>query len=236
MPGPFETVLWVLSFVLQVGVAVAAALRRSLTRYYTLIFYIFANAVVNVLQFYVLQTYGFHTNTYMYFYYYSETLLVVILFFAIITLCQHVFQEMTVSRYVRGGAAMMLLTTALFSYLAIQKYNDHLTDRFVVQLGQNLYFVGVVLTYLLWGVVMQLRETRVRTLQFVFSLGINFSVLAATYALRNLFPKLAVILAPIPQIASVFLAGSWLYAFWNVAEDARLATSRITAGAGSGGH
>jgi hypothetical protein len=234
MPGPLETLLWLLSFVLQLSVVVFSGVRRSWGRYYTLVIYMAANAVVNALQYYVLRNFGFESITYRYFYYYSETLLVILLFFAIITLCQHAMQELQVSRYVRGGAALLLLATAGFSYMVIHRYNDHLTDRFVVQLGQNLYFVGVVLTYLLWGVVMQLKESRLRILQFVFSLGINFSALAATYALRNLFPSMASTLALIPQIASVFLAASWLYTFARVSEEQRLATARIAVGAGAG--
>ena len=33
------------------------------------------------------------------------------------------------------------------------------------------YFVGVVLTYLLWGAILKLRETRTRLIQLVLALG-----------------------------------------------------------------
>lgn len=231
MPGPIHYTLWLLSFVLQIGVVVCSTVRRDWLRYLPLVAYMVANAAVNALQFYVVRQYGYESDAYTYFYYYSETLLVVILFIAIISLYQHAFRELAFSRYVQGGAGMLLAATAIFSYVVIHKNNSHLSSRFVVELGQNLYFVGVVLVYLLWGVFMQLKETRVRLLQFVFSLGINFSVLAAAYALRNLFPGFAGYLQWVPQFASVFLSASWMYTFWKVSDEARLATAQVAVGA-----
>lgn len=231
MPDPLQYVLWLLSFLLQAGVVVFSMLRGG-SRYAPLMGYMLGNALVNVLQFWVIQSHGFQSEAYTYFYYYSETALVVALFFAIITLYQHVFQELSLSRYVRGGAGLLLAATAVFSGIVIQKNSTHLTSRFVVELGQNLYFVGVVLTYVLWGVVMQLKESRVRLLQLIFSLGINFSVMAASYALRNMFEPLVPALQYVPQIASVFLAGAWLHTFAQVSEDQRLATASVAVGAG----
>lgn len=230
MPGPLHNALWLFSFLLQGAVVVCALAQKSRRRYALLILYVFANFLVNILQFYVLRSSGYESDAYLYFYYFSEVSLVVILFFAITTLYRHAFAELSVSRYVSGGAILLLAATALFSYATIQLNAGKLRTPFVVELSQNLYFVGVVLVYLLWGVMMQLRETRVRLLQFTFSLGINFSLLAAAFALRNLFPlALAQHLQWVPQFASVFLAASWLYAFTFVSEERRLATASISA-------
>jgi hypothetical protein len=97
-----------------------------------------------------------------------------------------------------------------------------------VELSQNLYFVGVVLTYVLWGAVVKLRETRTRLVQLVLALGIYFSASAAAYALRNMFPSLAVTHF-IPPLAGTFLPLAWAYTFWKVSETARLAPGRLTA-------
>jgi hypothetical protein len=102
----------------------------------------------------------------------------------------------------------------------------------VVALGQNLYFVGVALTYLLWVALLKLRETRARLVQLVLALGVEFSALAAIYALRNLFPSLedSVLKFLIPVVGA-WLPLAWAYTFTKVPEDARLAPSRLTVGA-----
>lgn len=131
---------------------------------------------------------------------------------------------------------MLLGATALFSYLVVRQHlavdpnSDHMTSRVVVELGQNLYFVGVVLTYLLWGAVLKLHETRARLIQLVLALGIYFSADAAAYSLRNLFPVLeAGVLKWIPPLASIWLPLAWSYTFTLIPEEARLATARLVA-------
>jgi hypothetical protein len=116
----------------------------------------------------------------------------------------------------------------VFSYLLVRQHQTQLTNRFVVELSQNLYFVGVVLTYLLWGAVIKLRETRTRLVQLVLALGIYFSASAGAYALRNMYPGLA-ITKFIPPLAGTFLPLAWAYTFWRVSEDARLAPARLAA-------
>jgi len=48
----------------------------------------------------------------------------------------------------------------------------------VVELSQNLYFIGVLLTYLLWGAMMKMRENRTRLMQLVLTMGVYFSAFA----------------------------------------------------------
>src|SRR5580700_2388559 len=115
-----------------------------------------------------------------------------------------------------------------FSYAVVRQNKDHLTSHFVVELGQNLYFVGVVLTYLLWGAILKLRETRTRLIQLVLALGVYFSATAGTYALRNLFPGLQEsFLRWVPPLIGTWLPLAWAYTFSKIPEDARLATARL---------
>ena len=62
--------------------------------------------------------------------------------------------------------------------------------HYIVEISQNLYFVGLVLTYILWAALLKLRESRVRVIQIVLSLGVYFSINAANYALHNAYPNL----------------------------------------------
>jgi hypothetical protein len=177
----------------------------------------------------VLQRFGITSPMYAYVYYYTDALLTISLFFVIMSFYQQVFHQMGVGKYVRWASVFLLSATALFSYLVVRRMpSHHLTNRFVVEMSQNLYFVGVVLTYLLWGAVVKLRETRTRLIQLVLALGIFFSSNAACYALRNLFPGLeANFLKWVPPLAGTFLPLAWAYTFTKISEDARLETARV---------
>lgn len=228
--GPFDYALWIVSFLLEAGVVVCALRGKIFYRYLSFSLYMLCAALVNCTQYVCLRHFGFSSHEYMYTYYYTESLLTIMLFFVVIQLYQHAFVEMRVSRYIRGAAALLLIITAGFSYAVIHQNKDHLTSRFAVELGQNLYFVGVVLTYLLWGAILKLRETRTRLIQLVLALGIYFSATAGTYALRNLFPGLeSTILKSVFPLVGVWLPAAWAYTFFKVPEDARLATARLVA-------
>jgi hypothetical protein len=225
--GPLDYVFWLLSFLAEATVLVCLLRHRDLFRYFPIAFYILVEALVNFGRYYVLTKHGFASLQYRYFYYYSDGLMTVSLYFAVMGLYEHVFREMAASRYIRAASVMLLSGTALFSYLVVRQNQGHLTSRIVVELDQNLYFVGVVLTYLLWGAVLKLRETRTRLIQLVLALGIYFSAYAAYYALRNLFPSVEGPHKIIPALVGCWLPLAWAYTFIKIPEEARLATARL---------
>jgi hypothetical protein len=228
--GPFDYVLWIIGFLVEIGVVVCALYRKDFLRYFPLNFYMLSVALVTAGQYYCVRYYGFDSIAYRYYYYYSESLLTILMFWAIIHFYQQVFKEMGVSGQIRGAAVLLLMATAVFSYALVHEHRNNLTGRFVVELGQNLYFVGVVLTYLLWGAILKLRETRMRLIQLVLALGVYFSATACTYALRNLFPGLQPsVLRWVPPVVGLWLPLAWGYTFARVSEDARLATARLVA-------
>src|SRR5215813_1968379 len=136
---------------------------------------------------------------------------------------------MHAEQYVKLGAVVLLIGTALFSYAVVNQSQAKLLTHFVVELSQNLYFVGLVLTYILWGAILKMRETRTRVIQLVLSLGVYFSLFAADYALRNLYPSTRSVLVLVQQMIGCFLPLAWAYAFWFSPEEARLAPSRLAA-------
>ncbi len=208
---------------------VVCALRaRSLTRYLTLNLYMAAAFLFTVGRFIVFVRSGYTSPQYTYFYWFSDALLTIFLYFALMGLYAHVFQEMGAHRYLRLAALMLLAGTAWFSYQVVINSTHRLLTGFVVELSQNLYFVGVVLTYLLWGAIMKLRETRTRLIQLVLALGVYFSAFAANYALRNLYPG-RMIWSYVPPVLALWLPLAWAYTFWKIPEEARLATTRLTA-------
>jgi hypothetical protein len=230
MLGPFDYALWIVGFLVEIAVVVCVAWRKDVLRYLPLTIYMLCAALVNCGQYFYVERFGYTSQQYFYYYYYTESLLTILLFWTIIEFYQQTFKEMNVSGYIRGAAVLLLLATALFSYSVVHENRNHLTTRFVVDLGRNLHFVGVVLTYLLWGAILKLRETRTRLIQLVLALGVYFSATACTYALRNLFPGLqSSVLRWVPPVMGVWLPIAWAYTFAKVSEDMRLATARLVA-------
>jgi hypothetical protein len=186
-----------------------------------------ASVVVSIARYDILRHSGYGSREYLYFYYYSDFLLTIALFFALISLYSHIFAELEVGRYIRTGAVVLLSGTALFSYAVVQQSATRLVTHFVVEISQNLYFVGLVLTYVLWAAVLKLRETRTRLIQLILSTGVYFSMFAANYALQNLYQSRAAIFEYLPQLIGCFLPLSWAYAFWRLPEEARTVPSRL---------
>ncbi len=229
MLGPVDYALWGMSFCLEVGVVVCSIARKEFFRYITLNLYMLAAASATVGHYFFFERFGLTSLEYFYFYYYSDAVLTILLYFCIIQLYQHIFEEMGVNTHIRGAALLLLVGTAWVSFMMVRQHENHMTERFVVELSQNLYFVGLVLTYVLWGAVMKLRETRTRIIQLVLSLGIYFSAYSATYALRNLFPHLEFTRTILPPLVGTWLPVAWSYTMWKVPAEARLATARLAA-------
>jgi hypothetical protein len=227
VPGLYSYIVWLVCTLLEAAVVVCALRRNSFRRYLALNLWMLIQLVFSVSRFYVLNHFGFQSTRYFYFYYYSDALATIALYFALTSLYSRVLEELHAESYVRFGATLLLSGTAFFSFLVVHQSSRLLVTHFVVELSQNLYFVGLVLTYVLWAAVLKLRETRTRLIQFVLSLGLYFSLFAANYAFRNLSPDLRWLWGALPPIFDCFLPLAWFYTFWRIPEEARLAPARL---------
>jgi hypothetical protein len=206
---------------------VCAVKSQSFRRYIFLNLYMGLSFLVSIGRYQYLSHYGM-SKEYAYFYYYSDALLTIGLYFALLNLYCLVFDEMKVESYLRLGAIVLLGGTAWFSYAVVQQSSHRILTHFAAELSQNLYFVGLVLTYALWGAILKLRETRARLIQLVLALGVYFSSFAANYALQNLYRGATVLRFLTPLLGCV-LPAAWAYCFLRVSEEARLAPSRLAA-------
>lgn len=227
MPGTFQYSVWLLCTLFEVAVIVCALKKGVFRRYALLSMYMGTSVLVSLVRFRILTSFGFTSSEYVYVYYYSDALLTIFLYFALASLYAHVLSELNAERYVRFGTLFLLAATALFSYGVVHQASTRLISRFVVELSQNLYFVGLVVTYILWGAILKLRETRTQLIQIVLSLGVYFSLFAADYALRNLYPSMSSIFISLQQVIGCFLPLAWAYAFWQIPEEARTVPSRL---------
>lgn len=227
MPGLYGYTVWFLCTLLEGAVVVCAVKKNAFRRYLLLNLYMAASVLASIARYDILRHYGYSSKEYLYFYFYSDFLLTILLFFALTSLYSHIFSELEVGRYIRTGAMVLLSGTALFSYAVVQQSSSKLVTHFVVEISQNLYFVGLVLTYVLWGAVLKLRETRTRLIQLILSLGVYFSMFAANYALLNLYQNRAPLFEYLMPLFGCFLPLSWAYAFWRFPEEARTVPGRL---------
>lgn len=226
MPGPLDYCIWIVGILLEAAVVVCAVRAHSFRRYLFLNIYMVLSVLVGVSRYQILSHSGLGSLEYAYFYYYSDALLTIALYFAILNLYCLVFDEMKVERHLRLGAILVLGGTAWFSCAVVQQSSHRILTHFAFELSQNLYFVGLVLIYALWGAILKLRETRARLVQLVLALGVYFSAFAANYALQNIHLTTN-ILRFVPPVLACVLPAAWSYSFLRVSEERRLAPSRL---------
>jgi len=228
MPGSLASIIWYVGTLLELGFVVCSVRRKSFLRYFFLNLYFLVAITSSLIRHFSLAKFGLNSDQYMYAYFYTDALLTLGLYVALISLYSHVFGELRFSRYLRLTAVLLLAGTALFSYAVVAQSSDRLTTNFAFELSQNLYFVGLVLTYVLWGAILKLRETRTRLVQFVLSLGLYFSGYAASYALGNLASKYSVVYFIAPALGC-FLPLSWMITLWRHDDDDHLEPTQLVA-------
>jgi hypothetical protein len=226
---PVSYAIW-LAVLLVEAVSLACLLKgRALSQHFTLVFYLFASVATDIASYSIIRTSGYQSDLYYYFYFYSQSLLTICLFFVLMNLYSQVFSEMNVGNHIRAAAMLLLAGTAGISYYLVAATSSRFVTHFVAELGQNLYFVGVVLTYVLWGAMAKLRENRTRLLQLVLSMGVFVSLSAGSYAINNLYPQYDGFWKYYFPLTSMWLPAAWAYTFLKVPSDARLATARVLA-------
>ena len=229
MPGSIALFIWYLGTALELAFVVCSVRRRSFLGYFFLNLYFLLAIASSVIRHLSLAKFGLDSAQYRYAYFYTDALLTLALYMALISLYARVFGELRFSKYLRLTAVLLLLGTALFSYAVVAQSSDRLsTTTFAWELSQNLYFVGLVLTYVLWGAVLKLRETRTRLVQFVLSLGLYFSAYAASFALGNLVSRDSVLVFVAPALGC-FLPLSWTITMWRHTDETRLVPAQLVA-------
>lgn len=228
MPGPTALIIWCLGDILGLAFVVCSFSRKSFFRYLFLNLYFLMVVSSDVARYFVLTRFGHASVEYRYAYFYTDVLLTLALYLALISLYSRVLGELQIGKYVRLTAVLLLLGTAIFSYAVVAQSEQRLATTFAYELSQNLYFVGLVLTYILWGAVVKLRETRTRLVQFILALGVYFSAYAASYALVNLASKYSVVNFIGPALGCL-LPLSWTFTMWRHSEEARLAPAQLVA-------
>jgi hypothetical protein len=226
MLGPFDLVVWLVGFFAEVFVVAWALRDRTLLRHRTLLLYVAALAVDEVLSFSILQHFGFSSNEYLYYYYYSDALLTLLMFVAIGGLCSRIFEEQERGWRVRAVMGLILGITVMYATAVTAVKHQLLATRFAIEFSGSLYFTGMILTYGVWVLLLKQRDPRLRLVLVVSAFGIYFGGQTVTYALRAIYPALTE-LHYLPPLMGAWLPVSLAYTFSKVPDEARIPVERL---------
>lgn len=221
MLGPFDYALWLVGFLAELYLIVRAIAHKDFLRYLPLNIFIAAIALNGVIRFVVIERHGFSSMEYRYCFYYGDALLTVCFFVTVISLYARVFRDTGIARYIRILAFVALATTTVYSIAVVEIKRKLLTTDFAIELSENLYFVGIVLIYLLWPIVIRRRDPRLRLALIITAFGVYCSGEGLTYVLHGFFPDFF-LWRYIPPLLGTWLPLSLIYTFVRVPEEARV--------------
>lgn len=225
MIGTYELIVMMISVILALVIMGVCIWTKSLFRYGLLNLYLLANVVFTAAGYYIYTTYGYNSSHYFYYYYTGDPILNIALYLLVGSFFDRMLRDSTFHKYVRPTLAIFFLLVVVVSGVFISGSVDRMRvfPRFVIQFQQNMYFVGVLLTFLLWISMSYLRAESRRFVLLVSGLGIYFSAHAANYALRFFFrasndAAVTAVLGQVPPLAYCLMVLLWLYTFLRVPE------------------
>jgi hypothetical protein len=213
-----QVILW-LSVLLALSTVVVSAYRGAFLSYFWLNFYLLSSAAFTIGCYYVQSAFGYDSDQYYYFYYVGDAIPNIVGYVLIGTFFDRLLRNSAFHKYVRPTLAMAFLLLLAISGRFIWGSIARLNSRFVYEFQQDIYFVGVLLTFLLWLSMGYLRAQSRRFALLVSGLGIYFAIHAGNYALQFLAPALRELVYRVPPLAYIFMVAVWCYAFLRVPEE-----------------
>lgn len=223
MVSAYDLTIATLSVLVSLGTVAVCLWRKAFLRYFFLNAYVLFSAAFTVACMYWIRTEGYDSASYFYLYYVGDSFINVLGFLLIATLFDHMFRNSAFRPYVRPTLGLFFLGVVGVSLLVIlRSVNRFSAPGFLVEFQQNMFFVGVLLTFLLWASMAYLRAESRRFVLLVSGLGIYFSAHAANYAVQFLSNSkvVAAALTKVPPLAYTLMVGLWLYTFLRVPEGA----------------
>jgi hypothetical protein len=198
-------------------------LRRGLfTKFLFLNLYLISSILFTAGLYYIYRTDGYGSLLYYYFYYTSDGIQNLVGYLLIASFFAYMFRESAFRPYVRPVLGLFFFGIIAVSAVFVSRHvgKEYLYSRFAMEFQQNMFFVGVLLTFLLWISMTYLRAESRRFVLLVSGLGIYFSAHAVNYAFQHLFANAAVAsaLTKVPPIAYTLMVSLWLYTFLRVPE------------------
>ncbi len=221
MVSAYDLTVAALSVLVSLSTVVVCLWRRAFLRYFFLNVYLLFSAAFTVGCAYLVATEGYNSVAYFYFYYVGDSFCNIFGFLLIASLFDYMFRNSALRPYVRPTLSLFFLGVVGVSLLVILRSVDRFSaPGFLVEFQQNMFFVGVMLTFLLWASMSYLRAESRRFVLLASGLGIYFSAHAANYAVQFLLKShgVAEALTKVPPLAYTLMVALWLYTFLRVPE------------------
>ncbi len=219
MAATYELSVEIASVVLALTSVGVCLLSRCFRRYVFLNLYLLMCTGFSIGNYYVRSLYGYTSEQYYYFYFMGDAVMMFVAYLVIGSFFDHLFRHSVFCSYIRPALVFLFLLVVGISGLFISRSVGHFYSGFVIELEQNMYFVGVVLTFLLWISMSYLGAQNRRFVLLVAGMGTLFAAHAANYAVRFLFPSLSALTLLVPPLAYNFMVGLRLYTFLRVPEE-----------------
>ncbi len=215
----YRLIVAVLSILFSLGIVGVCLGSHSFRRYLVLNLYLLANVFFTLGCIYIPSLHGYTSLQYFYFYYTGDAIVTVINYVLIGSFFNYVFRRSVFRKYVQLTISFFFVGIVMVSGVFISGNVDRFYSSWMIEFEQNMYFVGVLLTFLLWMTMTHLGAETRRFALLVSGMGIFFAAHAATYALRFLFPGWEGLMTAVPPLAYNFMVGLWLYTFLRVPEE-----------------
>ena len=185
MPTTAQYACWFAGILAELLVVVFSLSLGLFRKYLALNLYMATCVIVSLLRFYVLTVHSFESEAYRYLYFYSDCALTIVLYLFVLSLFLSLTDNPQTKKKITVGLLFVLGFTALFTYDAVNLSSARIFTHFAYELSQNLFFVGLPLSFLLLGLAIKKRaETKV-VLQLSFLLALCFGSYAVSYGLSN---------------------------------------------------
>ncbi|HKZ52231.1 MAG TPA: hypothetical protein VJ085_03015 [Candidatus Acidoferrales bacterium] len=216
--GAYELVVLWFSVALSLATIAVCVWKRLILQYVLLNLYLFANLSLTLGGYYIYSFFGYDSFQYFYFYYTTDAVQNIVGYILIGSLFDRLLRGSIFHKYVRPTLILTFLLIVAVSARFLSANLERFYSTFVFEFQQNMYFIGVLLTFLLWISMGYLQAESRRFVLLVSGLGIYFSSHAATYAMQFLFPGSIPVLIKVPPLAYCFMVLLWLYTFSRVPE------------------
>ncbi|MFQ5662859.1 MAG: hypothetical protein ACE5HL_03405 [Terriglobia bacterium] len=218
MIGTYDLAIAAVSVLLSLAAVAVCVRSKYFLAYFWLNLYLVSNIAFMVGSLYTIWSYGYTSPQYFYFYFTGDAIMSVLSYLLIGSFFIYLFRHSVFRKYIQLTLVFFFVGVVIVSGSFISGSVDRLYSRWVIEFEQNMYFVGVLLTFLLWMTMSYLGAETRRFVLLVSGMGIFFTAHAANYALRFLVPGLADVLARVPPLAYTFMVLLWLYTFLRVPE------------------
>ena len=201
----------------------AAFLRTSVRGLSVLAWYLLFAMAMDFSEYFVLHRYGYRSHAYSVCYYAFDIAIIIAGYIVLARLVEIAFVRSRMqATWLRRGALLLFTGVATISAWYVYIYDRLTLVRFGIRLEQNMSYLGMILSLLLWVGMNGLLTPGLRFRRVVLSFSILYSSCAMLYALHQLIfiPHFPLLVQIVSNASIVFLA----FSLWTAEPELEIAS------------